>query len=154
MSKLVFNNNNVTADKIYQAETITINEVTTDGGAYVGNDVNTGGGNFTGRDTHNTPPVTPASAMPDANETVFRQWLMQHFSTDDLKILCADVQAALAHANIALPLSLDIIGGDGLESRCHNLIAYLRQRGHFAVLQRVAHASRPNVEKPWGSHEP
>lgn len=148
MSKLVFNNNNVTADKIYQAETITINEVTTDGGAYVGHDVNTGGGNFTGRDTHNTPPVTPAQAMPDANETAFRRWLMQHFSTDDLKILCADVQAALARDGITLSLSLDLVGGDGLENRCHNLINYLRQRGHFPALQRVAYAARPHVEKP------
>ncbi|BCX03263.1 MAG: hypothetical protein KatS3mg053_1201 [Candidatus Roseilinea sp.] len=86
-----------------------------------------------------------ASSSAALDKPALRDWLVRHFSRADLELLCADVQAQLARQGYAEPVSLEIVGGDGLAQQCQRLIEYLDRRGHLDVLVRVARSKRPGA---------
>lgn len=95
-----------------------------------------------------------ASQQPGASsgtmfdKSAFRDWLARHFSRADLELLCADVQAQLARAGYDEPVSLEVVGGDGLAQQCQRLIEYLDRRGHLDTLVRLALSKRPGAPFP------
>lgn len=65
------------------------------------------------------------------------------FNREELEQLCADIQDDLAASNITERLSLDIVGGNSLDSRSLNLLTYLERRGYLSYLERAVARARP-----------
>jgi hypothetical protein len=69
--------------------------------------------------------------------------LRERFNRAELEQLCADIQDDLASSSITERLSLDIVGGDSLDSRILNLLTYLERRGYLSYLERAIVRARP-----------
>lgn len=90
----------------------------------------------------------PSSAVvnkPADYQRRLRKVLFEHFTRDELELLCKDVQDDLAVSGVKLRLNLDVVGGDSLEIRCLNLCEYLERRGYLAHLQRAVARARPEL---------
>jgi hypothetical protein len=85
----------------------------------------------------------PAGAAVD--KRLLRTRLNQAFSLEELELLCADVQQALADQGVELQVSLEITGGVSKEAKILNLIAYLDRRGQLAALAAAAQLARPGL---------
>jgi hypothetical protein len=73
--------------------------------------------------------------------------MVRAFSTDDLRLLCADVEQLLIDAGVQEPFSLDVIGatGKGLELQVLELIGYAERRGWLPQFSRAVAAVRPEL---------
>lgn len=85
------------------------------------------------------------SQLSDVQPNKLRKVLVDSFTIDDLKLLCSDIEQDLKNDVIDLKVDLDIIGGDGQEIRCHNLITYLARRGYLQYLVKAVLRVRPNT---------
>lgn len=95
------------------------------------------------------PVSTTTSAttqLPTSQLSELRRVLIDFFNLDELKLLCADVEQVLRNDGINLRINLDIVGGDGQEIRCHNLITYLDRRGYLQYLVRAVCRARPGMD--------
>jgi len=88
----------------------------------------------------------PDSKVTDGvNKSDLREFILQYFSLEDLKILCADIQEALVKDQINLLVSMDMVGGESLPTRVLNLIEYLHRRGRLNYLIESVRKSRPGI---------
>jgi hypothetical protein len=74
-----------------------------------------------------------------------RKALEQSFSTEELAVLCADVEEALRARGIHLQVNLATVGGETKPVQILNLIEYLDRRGHLDELVRAVQVSRPGL---------
>lgn len=76
-----------------------------------------------------------------------RQAMVRAFSSDDLRLLCADIEDALRAAGINEPVDLDVIGGSGkgLEIQILELVGYLDRRNWYGHLDAAVRAARPDL---------
>ncbi|MDX9953699.1 MAG: CHAT domain-containing protein [Anaerolineae bacterium] len=86
-------------------------------------------------------PVTKGGAPVD--KRALRDAMMKVFSTDEIEILCSDVQEALADAGIELQVNLDVVGGNSKGVQVLNLITYLERRGYLGYLEQAVREARP-----------
>jgi hypothetical protein len=84
-----------------------------------------------------------SSAQPTVNRRDLRKAMIQAFSTGELNLLCADIQQDLADDGIELPVNLEMVGGEGMETRALNLINYLHRRGFLNYLVEAVRRERP-----------
>jgi nucleoside phosphorylase len=95
------------------------------------------------------PVKTAMSATTQSSTTQLnklRRVLVDFFNMDELKLLCADVEQELRNDGINLRVNLDMIGGDGQEIRCLNLVAYLDRRGYLQYLVSAVCRARPGID--------
>jgi hypothetical protein len=74
-----------------------------------------------------------------------RTALMEGFSLGELKVLCADVQDALAEDGISEQVNLEMVGGSGKMVKVINLIGYLDRRGYLGYLEEAVRRERPGL---------
>ena len=79
------------------------------------------------------------------DQRLLRERIFHSFNNEDLDLLCADVQHNLARDGIHLKVSLDVVGGTGLEIKILNLIRYLDHRGYLDYLVREVRSTRPGL---------
>lgn len=77
------------------------------------------------------------------NERQLRQTMIKLFTVDDLELLCADITDHLQQGGFDETVTLDTVGGNNLELKCHNLIGYLKRRGKLAYLITAVREARP-----------
>lgn len=77
--------------------------------------------------------------------SVLRKAIVDGFELSEFEILCNDVQELLAADGFTEKLSVDIIGGNGLEERAHRLIKHLERRGYLSFLIKAVQNNRPNL---------
>jgi hypothetical protein len=99
-----------------------------------------------------TRPSVPAPTIqtkeplqPSVNLRTLREAIVKEFSMDDLQILCADIQQALAEAGIDLQVNLELVGGNGKSAKVLNLIDYLNKRGRLSDLLKAVREARPDI---------
>ncbi|MGH9972097.1 MAG: CHAT domain-containing protein [Pyrinomonadaceae bacterium] len=90
-------------------------------------------------------PVSPKPVPTTVNLRTLREAIVKSFSLEDLEILCADLQTALAEAGIDLQVNLDLIEGNGKTAKVQSLIGYLDRRGYLAYLLEAVREARPNI---------
>jgi len=90
-------------------------------------------------------PSSSTRALP--NKTELRRKMLSAFDEERLAILCADIQERLKAANVQppTPVSLDIVGGKGLETKILNLINRLDQRGLLQYLLDAVREAQPGL---------
>ncbi len=87
-------------------------------------------------------PVTFVESTT-VNERQLRQSMVKLFTEGDLELLCTDITDHLQEAGFDEMVTLDIVGGNNLELKCHNLIGYLKRRGKLAYLITAVREARP-----------
>lgn len=90
-------------------------------------------------------PLPLKPVPPPANLRALREAIVNSFSLEDLEILCADIQQALAESGIDLQVNLDVVGGNGKTAKVQSLIGYLERRGHLPYLVKAVRDARPNI---------
>jgi hypothetical protein len=91
-------------------------------------------------------PLPPKSLPPPVNVRALREAIVKSFSLEDLEILCADLQQALAEAGIDLQVNLDLVEGNGKTAKVQSLIGYLDRRGYLRYLVKAVREARPNID--------
>jgi hypothetical protein len=74
-----------------------------------------------------------------------RDAMIKAFSTDEIEILCSDVQVDLGRDGIDLMVNLDVIGGGSKPIQVLNLIEYLDRRGYLPYLVKAVRQARPGI---------
>jgi hypothetical protein len=70
---------------------------------------------------------------------------MDHFSVEELEVVCFDVQQALQDDRKPGQVSLEMVGGSSKSLKVLNLIGYLDRRGYLGYLADVVRQHRPGV---------
>ncbi len=83
----------------------------------------------------------PATVDPRS----LREAMVKAFKTEELELLCSNIQASLARDGIKLDLSLEIVGGNTKPMQVLELIGYLDRRGHLAYLIQAVRQERPGL---------
>lgn len=79
------------------------------------------------------------------DKRTLREAMLKAFTTDDLKILCSNVQDSLADSGIELQVNLDVIGGSSKPMQVLNMIDYLSRRGYLDYLVKAVREERPGL---------
>ena len=87
--------------------------------------------------------VADLGLTPPEEKRQLRKRMIQFFSIAELDEICLDVQSDLEQDGIEIPISLEIVGGDGKPARIQNLIEYLDRRGYLSYLIKAVQAARP-----------
>jgi hypothetical protein len=74
-----------------------------------------------------------------------REAISKTFDTEELDILCRDIQLSLANKGIDLEVSLDMVGGISKGAKVLNLIEYLDRRNYLSYLVDAVHRERPEL---------
>jgi hypothetical protein len=69
--------------------------------------------------------------------------LESHFSLDEMKTLCTDIQSDLEAAGNNERLDLESVGGEGKSGKARELVAHLERRGQLAYLEAAIRRARP-----------
>jgi hypothetical protein len=83
-----------------------------------------------------------AAAIPSS--LTLRDRLVEGFNLEELKILCADVSAAMIQDGINQKVDLDMVGGANKESIALNLVQWMERRGLLNYLVEEAEKARPS----------
>ena len=86
-----------------------------------------------------------SSEQQPVNRRDLRKSMLQAFNTEELNLLCADLQQDLADDGIELLLNLELVGGEGMAARAQNLINYLDRRGYLYYLMAAVRRERPGM---------
>jgi hypothetical protein len=90
------------------------------------------------------PVAAPVGGAPvDASR--LRRVLTDAFSVEELQLLCADVEQALADRGVALKVDLETVGGASKPAQVLNLVQYLQRRNLLEPLLAAARAARPGL---------
>jgi hypothetical protein len=94
-------------------------------------------------------PIKP-SVSREINTRSLREALISHFSMEELKLLCSDVEHSLAEDGINIPVNPEMVGGDTKPVKVLNLITYLDHRGYLIYLVEEVQRQRPvmNFQRP------
>lgn len=87
--------------------------------------------------------LRPNHAVIDKVE--LRRRMLKAFDRERLEILCADINAHLEGEGSDLRVSLEIVGGRGLETIILNLIEYLDRRGFLTYLLDAVRTTQPGL---------
>ncbi len=79
------------------------------------------------------------------DKRLLREELVRAFSTEELEMLCADIQQDLISDGINVDVGLDISGGEGKAAKVLNLIQYLDRRKYLAYLVAAFRRERPGI---------
>jgi hypothetical protein len=86
------------------------------------------------------PPDPPVLTVDRRN---LRLALESHFSLDEMKTLCTDIQSDLEAAGNNERLDLESVGGEGKSGKARELVAHLERRGQLAYLEAAIRRARP-----------
>jgi hypothetical protein len=89
--------------------------------------------------------IPDSKVLTGVSKSGLREFILQYFSMEDLKVLCADIQEALTKDQIRLLVSMDMVGGESLPARVLNLIQYLDRRGRLNYLVESVRKSRAGI---------
>jgi hypothetical protein len=95
--------------------------------------------------THTAPQSSPQSAPANVDKRALREAMIPAFSTEELGVLCDDVQADLESNGIKLQVNLETVGGAGKPAQVLNLIQYLDRRGYLAYLVAAVRRARKGI---------
>lgn len=98
------------------------------------------GGKNLGKNTSKIP-----QASEHINKKILRAKIVEAFSTEELEILCADIEQDILNAGIELELKWDEIGGKSKENKTLKLIEYLDRRGYLSYLVAAIRRERNNL---------
>lgn len=79
------------------------------------------------------------------NKRALREAIVGSFTTEDLMLLCEDIEAALEADGVALQVNLDMVGGGSKAVQVLRLIEYLEHRGHLPYLVAAVREHRPGL---------
>ena len=82
--------------------------------------------------------------IDSVDKGTLRSIIVQGFNLEELDLLCADLQQILADNGIKLPVSIEMVGGNGKPQKVLNLIEYLDRRGYLPYLVRLVAGMRSN----------
>lgn len=85
------------------------------------------------------------SSKTKINRTALREAIVTSFSSEDLKLLCADLQQVLHDNGIIQPFNLDMLPGQELPLKAQSLIDYCERRGWLPYLIAEIRKARPNL---------
>ena len=87
------------------------------------------------------------AAPKTINQTLLRGKIVDAFSSEDMELLCADIEQKLKDTGITLKVSWDDIGGGSSrkENKVLKLIDYLDRRGHLEFLVTAIKQKRENL---------
>ena len=71
--------------------------------------------------------------------------MLKAFSSEELEILCSNMQDSISDAGIDLHVNLDVVGGNSKPMQVLNLIEYLSRRGYLDYLVRAVREERPGL---------
>ncbi len=93
------------------------------------------------------PPqrLTPAPDAASVDQRLLREVMVRTFGTDDLVLLCHDIQQSLNQDGIQLQVNLEIVGGSSKPAQVLNLIQYLDRRGYLGYLVAAVRGERPGL---------
>jgi CHAT domain len=91
------------------------------------------------------PPKASDERSPTLSNSALRQMLTKSFGKGDLELLCADITAAFERDRIQQRISLEIVGGNTLETYALSLIEHLDRRGLLNYLVDAMRAARPKL---------
>lgn len=80
---------------------------------------------------------------PAIDKRVLREAIVKQYNTQELEVLCADVQQDLENEGHQFPVSLEIVGGSGKISQVLCLIEYLDRRHYLQYLVEAVRRDRP-----------
>jgi hypothetical protein len=99
------------------------------------------------QDIHQQLEQKEAEGLSAINFTTLREAIVDAFSEDDLRILCADIGQALRNNRFnRVRVSLDFLTGSGLPGKVQSLIDYCEMRGWLSYLVEEVHKARPDLE--------
>src|SRR5439155_12053190 len=79
------------------------------------------------------------------DEVLLRARVERAFSTDELKLLCANVQQRVLNSGRDLAVDLDTVGGDTKAVLVLNLVEYLKRHGFVRFLLEAIDQERPGL---------
>jgi hypothetical protein len=82
---------------------------------------------------------------PNINKVLLLEVIIKYFTMEDLEVLCAYIERALAEDGIELMVNLGMVGGTGKPAKVLNLITYLDNQRYLAYLVEAVHLKRPGV---------
>ena len=91
------------------------------------------------------PKLGEPCPQPTMERTDLRDAIVQHFSLEELAVLCDDVQQELEDRGINEPVNLEMVGGSSKTAIVLNLITFLKRRGQLGCLEVVARRTRPDA---------
>lgn len=91
------------------------------------------------------PRATVAAAATTVDKRTLREAMLKAFSSDDLELLCSNVQDSLADSGIGLQVNLDVVGGNSKPMQVLNLIEYLNRRGYLDYLVKAVREERAGL---------
>jgi hypothetical protein len=91
------------------------------------------------------PVKSLAQTVSMPGSLVLRDKLVEGFNLEELKVLCADVTAAMVQDGIQQRVDLDMVGGSNKEAIALNLVQWMERRGLLNYLVDVAAKQRPKL---------
>lgn len=93
------------------------------------------------------PSATPpgATSLNAAERLRLLDMMLKAFKEDELELLCLRIEARLETHSQPIPVNMELIGGNNLRQKIHNLIDYCNRRGVAAVLVDEVRCERPNL---------
>ena len=79
------------------------------------------------------------------NKTDLRRAIIEHYTLDDLELLCADLKQDIAQEGIELDLALDMVGGESEPNKVLNLIGYLDRNHCLTYLMERLRKEHPGI---------
>ena len=88
-----------------------------------------------------------ASVPPvgDINKSTLRKSMVEAFSLEELAVACQDLQEELEKRGFKDKISMESVGGSGIDGKILNLIEYLDRRGFLGYLVLVLRRHRPGI---------
>jgi hypothetical protein len=71
--------------------------------------------------------------------------MVEAFSLEELAVACQDLQEELEKRGFKDKISMESVGGSGIDGKILNLIEYLDRRGFLGYLVLVLRRHRPGI---------
>jgi hypothetical protein len=94
---------------------------------------------------HVTVPASPARVAMPVGKRALRAALEQHYSLEELQLLCADLQEDLGSAGTEVRLTMDDLAGGTKAAKVLSLVEYLDRRGKLGHLVEAIRLQRPGI---------
>lgn len=92
-----------------------------------------------------TIETTSSGGSVAVDKRTLREAMLKAFSSEELEILCSNMQDSISDAGIDLHVNLDVVGGNSKPMQVLNLIEYLSRRGYLDYLVRAVREERPGL---------
>src|SRR5258708_29688697 len=88
-------------------------------------------------------PPPEAFSQDEINQVTLREFMVQAFSLEELRTLCADLTQELRNQHIHELITLDMLPGNDLRGKVQSLIEYCDRRGYLPFLVATIQTARP-----------